>query len=96
MAKYYLRIITDSCSETVKNSLTRFLNSQPAISEPHIDVLHPYWKIPGQGELNCSFSSFQPLCEVQAIFADHWETDVADARRSRIHAPHAVFIWLSA
>lgn len=95
MAKYHLRIITDSCSEAVETALTWFLRSQPGISELHIDALKPYWKNPGQGELNCSFSSSLSLCELQAILADHWETDVADIRWSRIHAPCAVFLWLS-
>ena len=95
MPKYYLRIIADSCSTITEKALNQYLHSLPMVSRIHTEPLKSYWKIPEHGEMNCSFISGQSIEEIQAVLADHWEGDNADARWSHIHVPYASFIWLS-
>lgn len=95
MAKFFLRIITDCCTQETELALTGYLHTLPEITEVHAEPIKPYWKHPKQGELVCSFVSAQAVEALRLFLADHWEDDVADARRSRIHVPHAVFLWLT-
>lgn len=92
MQKYYLRFITGSCSDVVEQELTAFLKTR---FNTQIEPLRPYWKNPGQGELLCQILSAEPMASIQALLADNWDSDTADARWSRVHAPHTVFIWVS-
>ena len=92
MNKYFLRFITAACTDTAEKELTAFLKARfDAQTEP----IRPYWKNPGQGEMLCQISSAEPMLSIQAVLADSWEAGTADARWSRIHAPHTVFIWVS-
>ena len=93
--KYFLRIITDCCARETEQKVSTFLRSLHGITDFHMDPIAPYRKYPVQGEVQVSFLSARPMAEMQALLADHWEGEVADARWSCILVPHAVFIWLT-
>ena len=95
MTNYYLRIITDCATQAAGQLISDFLNELSGITEIHMEALQPYWKNPGQSELSVNFVSELSMVQVQAMLADHWESDVADSRWSRIHVPSAAFLWLS-
>lgn len=94
MVKYVLHIIADCCTPDAASEILSFLRESAVGTELYAESIQPYWKVPGQGTLVCSFLSSLPMEELRTILADHWEGDVVDARWSRIHVPHAVFLWL--
>ncbi len=95
MTKYYLRIITDCATQAAGQLISDYLNGLPGITGIHTEVVQPYWKNPGQGEMSVSFLSELSMEQIQAMLADHWDSDVADSQWSRIHVPSATFLWLT-
>ena len=94
MTNYYLRIITDCATQAAGQLISDYLNGLPGITGIHTEAVQPYWKNPGQGEISVSFVSALSMEQIQAMLGDHWEGENADIRWSRIHVPHAVFLWL--
>ena len=92
MADYFCRIITEDCSDRTGARIMAYFRDRLGIVE--FSPMHPYWKTQGRGELTCQFSSDRTLEEVQFMFADQWDSDTADSRRSHIFCPNAVFLWL--
>ncbi|MBE6923600.1 MAG: hypothetical protein E7465_10615 [Ruminococcaceae bacterium] len=95
MAKFYLRIIIDCVIQDADQLISDFLSAQPGITDLHTEPVKVYWKNPGQGELSASFVSALSIEEIRQMLADHWKDESADVRWSRIHVPHAIFIWLT-
>lgn len=98
MKEIYCRIITtdytNTAEEAVKDFVTQHLDPlgvSPIAFRPFV----PYWKDPRQGELSFHFLTNTTLETVQSLFADTWQADTADIRWSKIHCPHAVFLWIS-
>ena len=94
MAKYYLRIITEGCTSDTEGAILAFLRESIGCTALYAEPIQPNWKNPGQGEMSVSFLSELSLEQIQAMLGDHWEGENADIRWSRIHVPHAVFLWL--
>lgn len=95
MARYYFRIITDCRTWEVEQTISKFLHALPGVTDVYIASLIPYWKNSGQSEISASFDNRLSLAEIQAMLANRWESDTADARWSSIYVPHAIFLWLS-
>lgn len=96
--KVYCRIITKDHTPKTEAQVVSFL--QEALSRIHatglsVSNIVPYSKLPDQGEINCQFRSSTSLREIQQLFADAWQGDVADHRQSTIHCPGAVFLWIT-
>ena len=95
MTNYYLRIITDCATQAAGQLISDYLNGLPGITEIHTEAVQPYRKNPVQGEMSVSFLSELSMEQIQAMLADHWDSDAADSRWSRIQVPFATFLWLS-
>ena len=98
MNTIYCRIITDTYSTAAEESVKEFLSQQLnalGISSVVFSSYIPYWKEPHQGELSAHFLTQISLETIQSQFADTWQADTADSRWSKIHCPHAVFLWIS-
>lgn len=94
----FCRIMTRDFSDNSENQVKSFVTDKLAsigIHEITFTQMRAYWKSADQGEISCQFLSEQPLEQIQSLFADTWRSDCADARWSRIHCPHATFMWIS-
>ena len=85
------RIITDCITQDAQRDVYDFLDALPGVSEIHMKPIQPYWKNPEQGELSVSFVSSLSMEEIQAMLANRWESDTADARRAGSMCPMLYF-----
>ena len=95
MTRFFLRIITDCCTRETEQEIAAFLRNLCNVMDIHMEPIVPYWKHPEQGEIQASFVGALPTEAMQSALADHWEGENADSRWSRIHVPHAAFLWLT-
>ena len=96
--KIYCSIITKDRSAQTEEQVAVFLGD--ATERLHATGLFfsnmiPYHKMPDCGEINCLFWSRVPLRQIQQVFADSWQADVADYRQNVIHCPSTLFLWIS-
>ena len=93
MTNIYCRIITTDCSKLTEESILSYFKSK--LGKIEFSPMQPYWKIPGQGDITCHFTTSHTLDDIQHLFADHWDSNTADSRRSNIHCPGVFFLWIS-
>ena len=96
--KIYCRIITKDRSAQTEGLVSAFLHD--ATERIHatgllLSSINSYHKAPDCGEITCQFWSRVPLRQIQQIFADSWQADVADYRQNVIHCPSTLFLWIS-
>lgn len=88
MTDILIKAITAEYSESietqVKNTICKFMGSSD-VSEIRFSPFIRYWKSLTQGELTCQFSTAISLADVQHLFADTWQADIADSRWSNIY-----------
>lgn len=91
MSEYFCRIITEDCTDRTAKQIVSYFGDR--LGGIEFSPMQPYWKTSGQGEITCRFRSSHTLEEIQHLFADRWEADIADPSRSRIYCPGVVFLW---
>ena len=96
--KIYCRIITKDRSTQTEGRVSAFLHDTTArihATGMLLSSIIPYHKAPDCGEITCQFWSRVPLRQIQQVFADSWQADVADYRQNVIHCPSTLFLWIS-
>jgi len=98
MPYIFIRTITTaynpSAEQQVKSAIQKILHDA-GVHDIRFSSYSAYWKIPECGELICQIQTDLPLQTVQRLFANTWQADTADSRRSTIYLPGTSFLWIS-